>query len=63
MKLGPDGSLVVQRALSMSRLSRDEPFAEAAETIRLVRLTLGGDSTAFEGIILRYETRVMTMAA
>src|SRR5262245_26165874 len=29
----------------------------------LVRLVLGGDSTAFEQIILRYQTRVMTMAA
>jgi RNA polymerase sigma-70 factor (ECF subfamily) len=47
----------------MSRLSQDELSGDAAETARLVRLTLGGDSTAFEQIILRYETRVMTLAA
>jgi RNA polymerase sigma-70 factor (ECF subfamily) len=63
MQLRPDGSLLVQTALSMSRLSQDELSPEAAEIIKLVRLTLGGDSTAFEQIILRYETRVMTVAA
>jgi RNA polymerase sigma-70 factor (ECF subfamily) len=63
MQLRPDGSLLVQTALSMSRLSQRELSPEAAEITRLVRLTLGGDSTAFEQIILRYETRVMTMAA
>ena len=63
MEFRPDGSLVVQTALSMSRLSHEELSREAAEIARLVRLTLGGDSTAFEQIILRYETRVMTMAA
>src|SRR5688572_29103454 len=62
MQLRPDGSLLVQTALSMSRLSQDELSPEAAEVARLVRLTLGGDSTAFEQIILRYETRVMTLA-
>jgi RNA polymerase sigma-70 factor (ECF subfamily) len=63
MDFRPDGSVLVQTALSMSRLSRDELSRETAETARLVRLTLGGDSTAFEQIILRYETRVMTLAA
>ena len=65
MQLRPDGSLLVQTALSMSRVSQDELSLspEAAEITRLVRLTLGGDSAAFEQIILRYETRVMTMAA
>ena len=63
MQLRPDGSLLIQTALSMSRLSQDELSPEAAEITRLVRLTLGGDSTAFEQIILRYETRVMTVAA
>jgi len=63
MQLRPDGSLLLQTALSMSRLSQDELSPDAAEITRLVRLTLGGDSTAFEQIILRYETRVMTMAA
>jgi RNA polymerase sigma-70 factor (ECF subfamily) len=63
MELRPDGSLLVQTALSMSLLSEDELSSQDAEIARLVRLTLGGDSTAFEQIVLRYETRVMTMAA
>jgi RNA polymerase sigma-70 factor, ECF subfamily len=63
MEFRPDGSLLVQTTLSMSRLSQDELSGEAAEITRLVRLTLGGDSAAFEQILLRYETRVMTMAA
>jgi RNA polymerase sigma-70 factor, ECF subfamily len=46
----------------MSRVSQDELSRDAAEIARLVRLTLGGDSTAFERIILRYEARVMTIA-
>ena len=46
----------------MSRLSHEELSPDVAEITRLVRLTLGGDSTAFEQIIMRYETRVMAMA-
>lgn len=63
MQDGPDGSLAVQTPLSMSRVSRAEPSADAGDVARLVQLTLGGDSAAFEQIILRYETRVMTIAA
>jgi RNA polymerase sigma-70 factor (ECF subfamily) len=63
MEFRPDGSVLVQTALSMSRVSQEELSGEAAEATRLVRLVLGGDSAAFEQIILRYETRVMTMAA
>ena len=63
MEFRPDGSVLVQTALSMSRLSHEELSREAADIARLVRLTLGGDSTAFEQIIVRYETRVMTVAA
>jgi RNA polymerase sigma-70 factor (ECF subfamily) len=63
MELTPDGSLLVQTALAMSRVSEEELSRDAAEIARLVRLTLGGDSAAFEQIILRYETRVMTLAA
>jgi RNA polymerase sigma-70 factor (ECF subfamily) len=63
MEFRPEGSVLVQTALSMSRLTQDDVSPEAAETTRLVRLVLGGDSAAFEQIILRYETRVMTMAA
>jgi RNA polymerase sigma-70 factor (ECF subfamily) len=63
VELRPDGSFVVPTALAMSRVSQDEGSRDAAETARLVRLTLGGDSAAFEQIILRYEARVMTVAA
>ena len=63
MDFRPDGSLLVRTALSMSQLSQDELSGDAAETARLVRLTLDGHSAAFEQIILRYETRVMTIAA
>jgi RNA polymerase sigma-70 factor (ECF subfamily) len=63
MEFRPDGSLLVQTALSMSQLPREELSAETAETARLVKLTLDGHSAAFEQIILRYETRVMTIAA
>jgi RNA polymerase sigma-70 factor (ECF subfamily) len=47
----------------MSRVAPEELSRDVAETARLVRLTLGGDSTAFEQIILRYEARVMTVAS
>jgi RNA polymerase sigma factor (sigma-70 family) len=63
MEIRPDGSVLAQTALSMSRLSHEELAGDAAETTRLVRLTLGGDSAAFEQIILRYQTRVMNLAA
>jgi RNA polymerase sigma-70 factor, ECF subfamily len=53
---------VMQTPLSMSRVSHEAPPAETAEVSRLVRLTLRGDRTAFEQIIIRYESRVMTLA-
>jgi RNA polymerase sigma factor (sigma-70 family) len=62
MELRPDGSLLVQTPLSMSRLSREDVSSERAEIAKLVELTLGGDPVAFEQIIRRYETRVMTVA-
>lgn len=63
MELRPDSLLLVETPLSMSRLPHEELSADAAETARLVQLTLSGDSAAFEEIIQRYETRVMTIAA
>lgn len=63
MEFSAEGSVLVHTPLSMSRLSHEELSCDAAEIARLVRLTLGGDSTAFEPIIRRYETRVMTVAA
>jgi RNA polymerase sigma-70 factor (ECF subfamily) len=62
MKTGPDGSVLIQTALSMSRVS-NEWSPDAADVARLVRLTLHGDSSAFEQIVFRYETRVMSLAA
>jgi RNA polymerase sigma-70 factor (ECF subfamily) len=63
MGVRPDGSVLVQTALSMSRVSDEALSADAAEVSRLVSLTLRGDTTAFEQIIIRYESRVMTLAA
>jgi RNA polymerase sigma-70 factor (ECF subfamily) len=63
MELNPDGSLVVDATLSMSSVSEEELSRDAAEMAGCVRLTLGGDTAAFEYIIRRYETRVMTLAA
>jgi RNA polymerase sigma-70 factor (ECF subfamily) len=63
MEFRADGSLVVRAGLSMSRLAREEAPRDADEMAALVRLTLGGEVAAFEQIIRRYETRVMTVAA
>lgn len=62
MALRPDGVLRVDGALAMSRLASEAVSPDAAEVARLVQLTLGGDSGAFEQIVMRYETRVMGMA-
>ena len=64
MVAGPDWTVLTQTtALSMSQVSGENLPAEAAEVARCVRLTLKGDATAFEQIIMRYESRVMTLAA
>src|SRR2546426_2740852 len=62
MEHGVDNSLLVHRALSMAGASGTEVSPEGAEVAKLVRLALGGDATAFEQIIARYERRVMTVA-
>jgi RNA polymerase sigma-70 factor (ECF subfamily) len=62
MEARPGGSVLMQTALSMSRAPDDAASAESAEVALLVRLTLRGDVTAFEQIILRYEGRVLTLA-
>lgn len=49
--------------MSMARVSTGELSADAAETARLVQLTLGGDVSAFEQIVLRHENRIMALAA
>jgi len=62
MEHGVDSSFLVHRALSMAGASGTEVSPEGAEVAKLVRLALGGDGTAFEQIIARYERRVMTVA-
>ena len=57
-----NSSVLIQTALSMSRVSDESPAAETADVSRLVRLTLRGDRTTFEQIIVRYESRIMTLA-
>ena len=47
MEITPDGSLRLEQAVSMSRLSDAELCPDAAEIARLVQLTLGGDAAAF----------------
>src|SRR5437868_3568786 len=49
-------------ALWMSRIPETETSPEILEVASLVQRTLGGDSAAFEQIILRYERRVFTLA-
>ena len=58
-----NSSVLMQTALSMSRVSDEAVSGEGAEVARLVRLTLRGDVSAFEQIILCYESRVMALAA
>lgn len=48
--------------LLMSRVPEDVPAAEALEIQALVRETLAGDRRAFEGLVSRYERRVMTLS-
>lgn len=63
MELTRNGAVRADGALTMSRLSIEALSPDAAEIARLVRLTLGGDSSAFEHIVMRYQTRVMRLAA
>lgn len=63
MELKSDGSLIVRNALSMSQLSQEERSADTIEAARLVQLVLGGDTAAFEQLIVRYEARVMAVAS
>ncbi len=49
--------------ISMSCLPEETAHPDVADTMRLVQVILGGDTAAFEQIILRHEHRVMTMAA
>ena len=57
-----DSSALGQAALLMSRAQGAEATPEMAEIAILVQRTLGGDSAAFEQIILRYERRVFSLS-
>src|SRR5262245_7155688 len=62
MEFRPDGSVLVQMPLSMSRLQCQEAADDAADIAKLVQLTLEGDSAAFEQLVRRYESRVLNLA-
>jgi RNA polymerase sigma-70 factor (ECF subfamily) len=49
-------------ALLMSRTRNTDHSVENVEVAPLVRRTLGGDTAAFEQLIVRYERRVFTLA-
>lgn len=57
-----DAHCTALSAVLMSRLSGAEPAAEILEVASLVQRTLGGDTAAFEQLIIRYERRVFTLA-
>src|SRR6516225_3675608 len=52
---------MIRTAFFTSR-AETEPTPETLEVASLVRQTLSGDSAAFEGVILRYERRVVRLA-
>lgn len=62
--MDPESNCTVlsQAALLMSRAQDAEVSPETLEIATLVERTLGGDSEAFEQIILRYERRVFTLS-
>src|SRR6476660_3253209 len=53
---------LTQSALLMSRIRDTERTGESAEVTSLVQRTLGGDTAAFEQLIVRYERRVFSLA-
>ena len=53
--------MMIRTAFFTSRADT-EPTPETLEVASLVRQTLSGDSAAFEGVILRYERRVVRLA-
>jgi RNA polymerase sigma-70 factor, ECF subfamily len=53
---------ISKSALLMSRIRETDTVAENVEISSLVRRTLGGDTAAFEELIIRYQRRVFTLA-
>src|SRR5262245_8264136 len=64
MEYGPQETALSRTALWMSRLPETErtALAATAEVAALVQRTLGGDTTAFEELLVRYERRVFTLS-
>ena len=62
MEQGPHCTALNPSALLMSRLPDTDRSVEIAETASLVQRTLGGDSAAFEQLIMRYERRVFSLS-
>lgn len=53
---------MIRTALFMSRAPETEAVPDSIEVASLVQQTLNGDAAAFEGIIMRYERRVVRLA-
>ena len=57
-----DAHCTALSAVLMSRLSGAEPAADILEVASIVQRIIGGDTAAFEQLIIRYERRVFTLA-
>ena len=62
MEQGPHSTAFIHPGVWMSRLRETQNPAAIAEVAILVQRTLGGDTAAFEQLIMRYERRVFTLA-
>src|SRR2546425_11896741 len=62
MEQGRHCTALIQPAFWMSGLPETERTVEIAEVASLVQRTLGGDTTAFEQLVIRFERRVLTLA-
>jgi RNA polymerase sigma-70 factor (ECF subfamily) len=62
MEQGAQSAAVIRSALLMSRGAENGRADDNAEIATLVQRTLGGDTAAFEQIIIRYERRVFSLA-
>ena len=62
MEQGPHSTALNPSALLLMSLPDTDRSAEIAEITSLVQRTLGGDSAAFEQLIVRHERRVFSLA-